>query len=274
MSRPHTVRAAVLVAAVLAAVPASLLLAAALVGCGRSDEVSIPGRARPARDADTGAAAGGGRAAGGPGVRERTAGGDAVGAEPERPLVVFLGDSLTAGFGLGEEEAYPALVGAALAAEGRPVRVVNAGVSGDTSAGGLARLDWVLRLDPVVVVVELGPNDGLRGLPLAATEANLRRIVERIEAAGARVLLVGLLIPPNYGPDYAGRFAAIYPRLAAELDVPLVPFLLDGVGGEPDLNLVDGIHPNAAGHRRLAENVLPHLRPLLAAAPRAAAERP
>ena len=191
-------------------------------------------------------------------------------SEEERPLVVFLGDSLTAGFGLGEEEAYPALASAALAAEGRPVRVVNAGVSGDTSAGGLARLDWVLRLAPDVVVVELGPNDGLRGLSLAATEANLREIVERSRAAGARVLLAGMLIPPNYGPDYAGRFAAIYPRLAAELDVPLVPFLLEGVGGEPDLNLADGIHPNAAGHRRLAENVLPHLRPLVAGAGAAA----
>jgi acyl-CoA thioesterase-1 len=192
--------------------------------------------------------------------------GSAAGAAEERPLVVFLGDSLTAGFGLGEEQAYPALAGAALAAEGRPVRVVNAGVSGDTSAGGLARLDWVLRLAPDAVVVELGPNDGLRGLALDATEANLREIVERSRAAGARVLLAGMLIPPNYGPDYAGRFAAIYPRLAAELDVPLVPFLLEGVGGEPDLNLADGIHPNAAGHRRLAENVLPHLRPLVAAA--------
>jgi acyl-CoA thioesterase-1 len=184
-------------------------------------------------------------------------------SEP-RPRVVFLGDSLTAGLGLEEDQAFPALVGERLAAEGRPVAVVNAGVSGDTTAGGLARLDWVLRQRPAVVVVELGPNDGLRGLPLAMTEANLREIVEKCRAAGARVLLVGMRIPPNYGPDYAGAFRDLYPRLARDLGVPLVPFLLEGVGGEPDLNLPDGIHPNPAGHRRLAENVLPHLRALLA----------
>lgn len=183
-------------------------------------------------------------------------------ADP-RPRVVFLGDSLTAGFGLAEEEAYPARVEELLAAEGVEAEVINAGVSGETSAGGLARIDWILRLEPDVVVVELGPNDGLRGLPLDATEENLRRIVERIRAAGARVLLVGLQIPPNYGPDYAGRFRELYPRLAEELDVPLVPFLLEGVGGEPELNLADGMHPNAAGHRRLAVNVLPRLKPLV-----------
>lgn len=187
-----------------------------------------------------------------------------AGSADSAPLVVFLGDSLTAGRGLAEEEAYPARVGERLAAEGLPARVVNAGVSGDTSAGGLARVDWVLRLDPDVVVVELGPNDGLRGLPLDATEDNLRRIVGRIRAAGVQVLLVGLQIPPNYGPDYAGRFRDLYPRLAEELNLPLVPFLLEGVGGEPDLNLPDGLHPNAEGHRRLAANVLPYLRPLVA----------
>ncbi len=180
------------------------------------------------------------------------------------PRVVFLGDSLTAGYGLGEEQAYPALLGKLLAAEGTPVRVVNAGVSGDTSAGGLARLDWILRQKPDLVVVELGPNDGLRGLPLAMTEKNLREIVARCRAAGARVLLVGMQIPPNYGPDYAGAFRDLYPRLAEELDVPLVPFLLAGVGGEPGLNLPDGLHPNAEGHRIVARNVLPYLREVLA----------
>jgi acyl-CoA thioesterase-1 len=251
-------------AAVPGAFVAAAFVAAALHACGGESEGPIE-RTRPGPAAAAGAAANG---------EPRATEGAGPAAAAERPLVVFLGDSLTAGYGLAEGDAYPARIEAALAAEGRPVRVVNAGVSGDTSAGGLSRLDWVLRLDPAVVVVELGPNDGLRGLPLDATEANLRRIVERIEAAGARVLLVGLLIPPNYGPDYAGRFAAIYPRLAAELDVPLVPFLLDGVGGEPDLNLADGIHPNAAGHRRLAENVLPHLRPLLAGAVPGAAAGP
>jgi len=252
---------------------AVVLLAAGFAACGGDDEAAFTGGPRPDAEVDVADAADAGGAhalSRGAGAADRSrpepGGGSAPAARApdDRPLVVFLGDSLTAGYGLPEADAYPALIEAALAAEGRPVRVVNAGVSGDTSAGGLARLDWVLRLEPDVVVVELGPNDGLRGLPLEATEANLRRIVERGRAAGARVLLAGMLIPPNYGPDYAGRFAAIYPRLAEELDAPLVPFLLEGVGGEPDLNLADGIHPNAAGHRRVAENVLPHLRPLVA----------
>ena len=180
-------------------------------------------------------------------------------AHRDRPRVVFLGDSLTAGYGLAEEQAFPALLGTMLAAGGHPVDVVNAGVSGDTSAGGLARLAWILRQNPDVVVVELGPNDGLRGQPLAATESNLREIVERCRAAGARVLLVGMQIPPNYGADYAGGFRALYPRLARELSVPLVPFLLAGVGGEPALNQADGLHPNVEGEAIVARNVLPYL---------------
>jgi len=184
----------------------------------------------------------------------------------ELPVVVFLGDSLTAGYGLAEEQAWPAVLEERFAAEGLPFEGVNAGVSGDTSAGGLRRLDWVLRTRPDVVVVELGANEGLRGLELAPVEENLRQVVERSRAAGAQVLLVGLRIPPNYGPDYTRRFAEIFPRLAEELGVPLVPFLLEGVGGEPSLNLGDGIHPNVEGQRRVAEVVAPHLRPLVAAA--------
>lgn len=180
-------------------------------------------------------------------------------------MVVFLGDSLTAGYGLPSAEAFPALLEERLASQGLPFRAVNAGVSGDTSAGGLARLDWVLSSDPDLLVVELGPNDGLRGLDLAMTESNLRRIVARARESGVRVLLVGMRIPPNYGPEYAGEFAALFPRLAEELDVPLVPFLLEGVGGEPDLNQGDGIHPTAAGQRVVAGNVEPHLVPLVRA---------
>lgn len=183
--------------------------------------------------------------------------------EPVR--VVAIGDSLTAGYGLSEAQAFPARLEERFAEEGLPFRAVNAGVSGDTSAGGLTRLDWVLSTEPDVVVVELGPNDGLRGLDLAMTERNLREIVRRTREAGARVLLVGLRIPPNYGPDYAGRFEALYPRLAEELDVPLVPFLLEGVGGVRDLNLGDGIHPTAEGQEVVAANVAPHLRPLVEA---------
>ncbi len=190
----------------------------------------------------------------------------AVAEAAERPLrLVFLGDSLTAGLGLGEESAFPAVVAEALAREGAGVEVVNAGVSGDTSAGGLARLDWILRQRPDVLFVALGANDGLRGIPPEATEENLRGIVERARAAGARVLLAGMRLPPNYGPDFGGRFEAIFPRLAGELEVPLVPFLLEGVGGRPELNLADGIHPNAAGHERIAETVLPLVRQALRA---------
>ncbi|MDX1643348.1 MAG: arylesterase [Thermoanaerobaculia bacterium] len=186
----------------------------------------------------------------------------------EPPRVLFLGDSLTAGYGLGEEQAFPALVAEAMAEAGRPIEAVNAGVSGDTTAGGLARLEWLLRLEPDVVVVGLGGNDGLRGLDPEMTEANLRRIVEKAKASGAAVVLLGMRMPPNYG-EYAERFAALYPRLAAELEVALVPFLLEGVGGDPSLNLPDGIHPNPEGQRRLAETVEPVLASVLRDAERA-----
>lgn len=189
---------------------------------------------------------------------------------PSAPLVVFLGDSLTAGYGVDEEQAFPARLATLLADAGSPARLVNAGVSGDTSAGGLARLGWLLRQRPDVVVVALGANDGLRGLPLASTEDNLRAIVRQAKAAGARVLLCGMLLPPSYGPDYTDGFAAIYPRLAAEEGLALVPFLLEGVAAVPELNQADGIHPTPEGQLRVARLVLPHLGPLVDAV---AAER-
>lgn len=182
---------------------------------------------------------------------------EAPAAEPA--VVVFLGDSLTAGYGLAAEEAFPSRVEAELLEEGFDVRVVNAGVSGDTSAGGLARLDWLLSQEPEVVVVGLGGNDGLRGLPLDATEENLRSIVRRSREAGARVVLLGMKIPPNYGLDYAGRFERMYREVADDLDVPLVPFLLEGVAARPGLNLPDRIHPNARGHEIIAELVYPYV---------------
>jgi len=180
-----------------------------------------------------------------------------------RPLVVFLGDSLTAAFGLAEEQGYPARAAADLERRGLPIRALNAGISGDTTAGGLERLDWLLAQKPDLVVVELGANDGLRGQPLAAVEANLRAIVERARAAGAGVILVGMRIPPNYGPDYAHGFQEIYPRLARELDVPLVPFLLEGVAARPELNLPDGLHPNARGYEIVARTIADALAPVL-----------
>lgn len=183
------------------------------------------------------------------------------------PRVVFLGDSLTAGLGLPAEEAFPALIGEMLEEEGLAARIVNAGVSGDTTAGGLRRLDWLLRQSPDVIVVGLGGNDGLRGLDVSASRENLAAIVRRSRDAGARVLLLGMMVPPNYGPEYTRQFREIYPQLARELDVPLVPFLLEGVGGERALNQPDGIHPTAEGHRVVAQNILPHVRELVRASP-------
>jgi acyl-CoA thioesterase-1 len=179
------------------------------------------------------------------------------------PVIVALGDSLTAGPGVAPDEAYPSRLADRLRREGYDYRVVNAGVSGDTSAGGLRRLDWVLRTKPEVVIVALGANDGLRGQPVAALRDNLAAIVRRVRATGAQVLLAGMRMPPNYGEAFTRDFAAAYAEVARSAGVPLVPFLLDGVAANPALNLPDGIHPNAAGHRVIADRLWPHLRPLL-----------
>ena len=184
-------------------------------------------------------------------------------ATAAQPVVVALGDSLTAGLGVAPDEAYPALIEARLRREGYPYRVVNAGVSGDTSAGALRRVDWVLRTKPDVVIVALGANDGLRGLPVEALRDNLEAIVSRLRGGGARVLLAGMRVPPNYGDDYTRAFAAVFPAVAKRTGVPLAPFLLDGVAGDPRLNQPDGIHPTAEGQRLMAERLWPHLRPLL-----------
>jgi acyl-CoA thioesterase-1 len=184
-------------------------------------------------------------------------------AAAAEPVVVALGDSLTAGFGVAPDEAWPALLQARLLREGYAYRVANAGVSGDTTAGGLRRVDWLLRLKPEVAIVALGANDGLRGQPLDATRANLAAIVTQLQAAGVRVLLAGMRLPPNYGDEYTRAFARIFPEVARQAQVPLLPFLLDGVAADPRLNQADGIHPNAEGHRVLAERIWPFLVPLL-----------
>ena len=181
----------------------------------------------------------------------------------EGPLVAFLGDSLSAGLHCDADEAFPAVLQRALAADGVPFQLLNAGVSGDTTAGGLSRVDWILKQEPDIVVIELGGNDGLRGTPLEATEANLRGIVERVQAAGAQPALLGMLLPPNYGKDYVDGFAAVFARVAEEEDLPFVPFFLEGVGGVPELNHPDGIHPTAEGHRRVAQNLAPFLKELV-----------
>ena len=179
--------------------------------------------------------------------------------------ILCLGDSLTAGYGLDEGQAWPALVEASAKAAGRDWTLINAGISGDTTAGGLRRLKWALRAKPDLVVVALGGNDGLRGVDPATTKANLAAIIERVRASGAAVALAGMRLPTNFGRERGDAFAAIYPELAREQDVPLLPFLLEGVGGVAELNLPDGIHPNAEGQRRVAETMHGFLAGLLAA---------
>ncbi len=178
-------------------------------------------------------------------------------------VIAILGDSLTAGLGVTPDEAYPALLEARAKREGYDYRVVNAGVSGDTSSGGLRRLEWLLRTPPEILVVALGANDGLRGQPVTLLRDNLLAIVQKARAAGVKVLLAGMRMPPNYGAEYARDFAAVYADVARKTNVPLMPFLLEGVAADARLNQGDGIHPNAAGHRVIAERMWPYLRPLL-----------
>jgi acyl-CoA thioesterase-1 len=186
----------------------------------------------------------------------------AAAAQGERVIVAF-GDSLTAGYGVAPDEAYPALLAARLRAEGFPHRVVNAGVSGDTTAGGLRRVDWALRLRPEIVLLELGANDALRGHDLTRVRSNLEAMITRFEAGGAKVLLLGMRLPPNYGGRYAGEFARIYEDVARQRKLALMPFFLDGVGAVAALNQPDGIHPTAEGYRIIVDRLWPHLRPLL-----------
>ncbi len=215
------------------------------------------------------------------------AGGDGAGAEsgaerataspaaaaPERRVVLFLGDSLTAGYGLPAEQAFPALVQERIDAEGLDYRVVNAGSSGDTSAGGRRRIDWLLRQPIAVLVLELGANDMLRGLDLDALRANLRAIIEKARGAhpGVGVVIAGMRAPPNLGRDYVRGFEAVFPEIAEETGSALIPFLLEGVAAHPELNQADGIHPTAEGHRIVADLVWRTLASMLRASPRPSA---
>jgi acyl-CoA thioesterase I len=181
----------------------------------------------------------------------------------ERPRIVAFGDSLTAGLGVSTEESYPAQLQRRLDALGYHYRVINAGVSGDTTAGALRRVPWVLNGTPALVILEMGGNDGLRGLSLDQTRANLEQIIERLQQAGVRVVLAGMKLPPNYGKDYTVGFEAIYPSLAKRYRLPLIPFFLEGVAASPTLNQTDGIHPTGQGYEIIAEQVLTAIRPLL-----------
>jgi acyl-CoA thioesterase-1 len=182
----------------------------------------------------------------------------------EKTLVV-LGDSLSAGFGVDPAEAWPARIQEKIREARLPWKLVNAGVSGDTSAGGLRRLDWILRRPLEALLIELGGNDGLRGLPLAATRTNLQTVIDRTRAKypQVRIVIAGMKMPENLGEAYTRQFEGLYRDLAETNRVALIPFLLDGVGGRPELNLPDQIHPNAEGHRRVATNVWQVLQPVL-----------
>lgn len=180
-----------------------------------------------------------------------------------RPKILFLGDSLTAGLGLVETESYPGLLQKRLDDEGFDFEVVNGGVSGDTSAGGLRRLSWALEEDVRIVVVALGANDGLRGLAVREMKQNLAQIIETARGKGILVILAGMEAPPNYGPEYAAAFRQAYRELALQYRVPFIPFLLDKVAGHSSLNQADGIHPNARGAAIVADTVWNVLKPLL-----------
>ncbi len=196
---------------------------------------------------------------------------DAASAQPSTApdgVVLFVGTSLTAGLGVVERDAYPQLIQEKIDDEGLPFRVVNAGVSGETSAGALARIDWLLRQDFDVFVLETGANDMLRGVDPDAVGDNIQAIIDRVRAAQpeAHIVLAGMLALPNLGPEYGERFSDLYVRLARDNETTLIPFILEGVAAEAALNQGDGIHPNPEGHRQIAETVWEYLEPVLEAA--------
>jgi acyl-CoA thioesterase-1 len=182
---------------------------------------------------------------------------------PEEHVLVAFGDSLTAGLGISPEESYPARLQEKLLLSGYRYRVVNAGVSGDTTAGGVRRVEWVLKSKPDIVILELGANDGLRGLNLVETRANLEQIIRRLLAGGASVVLAGMKLPPNYGADYTKAFQAMYAELAKQQGIALIPFFLDGVATQTALNQADGIHPTGQGYAVIVNGLWPVVEPLL-----------
>ena len=184
----------------------------------------------------------------------------------ENPVVLFFGTSLTAGLGLDPDQAFPALIEKKAAAEGLPIKVVNAGLSGETTAGAARRIDWVLRTPVDLVVIEGGANDALRGLALDAARANLEQVIAAVrkKQPSAKIVLVQMEAPPNFGPAYTRSFRTIYGDIAKKENIPLLPFLLSGVAGIPRLNQADGVHPNLAGERIVADNLWGALKPIVA----------
>jgi len=183
----------------------------------------------------------------------------------KKKSIVFYGNSLTAGYGVSPSEAFPAIIQKKIDSLSLPYNVINAGVSGETSSGGKTRIDWILREPVDIFVLELGANDGLRGTPLSETKKNLQNIIDKVKAKypGSKLVFAGMEIPPNMGQAYTTEFRNIYTELAAKNKMTLIPFLLEGVGGEPELNQADGIHPTAEGHLIVAENVWKRLEKLL-----------
>jgi acyl-CoA thioesterase-1 len=186
-------------------------------------------------------------------------------ADEEKGTILVLGDSLSAGYGLDPAQAYPALLQGKIEQQGFDFRVINAGVSGDTSAAGARRISWLLRRKVDVLILELGANDGLRGIDLDSTKRNLQAIIDttRDHSPGARIVIAGMQVPPNLGPRYTEQFRSLFVELAEDNGAHLIPFLLKGVGGKPELNLPDGIHPTAEGHQIIAETVWVTLEPIL-----------
>ena len=184
---------------------------------------------------------------------------------PTPKVILFYGDSLTAGYGLSTEEAFPNQIEKKLKEKKKTVKVINAGLSGETSAGGLSRLDWVLRQPIDIFVLELGANDGLRGLPLDQTESNLQKIIDKVKIKNpnVKIVIAGMMVPPNMGSDYSNQFKKVFPTLAKKNNASLIPFLLQDVGGIENLNIADGIHPNAEGHKIVANTVMKAIEPLL-----------
>ncbi|NJN28684.1 MAG: arylesterase [Cyclobacteriaceae bacterium] len=188
-----------------------------------------------------------------------------VSGQDSSKTILFFGNSLTAGLGLDPVQAFPHLVGQKIKEHQYDYTVVSSGLSGETSAGGLARIDWVLRRPVDIFVLELGANDGLRGLPLSATRSNLQKIIDKVKTKypSAKIVIAGMMVPPNIGVDYSQEFVKLYTELASKNKATLIPFLLDGVAGNIALNLPDGIHPNAEGQKIVAENVWKAIKPIL-----------
>jgi acyl-CoA thioesterase-1 len=239
---------------IFAALGCALLLAAFACGPHAEQREGVKGSERAGAPAGPAAAA--------PRAAPAAAATTGAAVTANRPRIVVLGDSLTAGLGIATREAYPALLQERLDASGLGFEVVNAGVSGDTSAGGLARLDWALQGDVQILIVALGGNDALRALPAEELKRNLAKIIETAQNRGIAVVLAGMEAPPNFGRDYIVSFHKVYPALARQYQVAFVPFLLQGVAGDDALNQRDGIHPTAEGARIVADNIWAALKPL------------